>query len=83
MVLIGQVAAAGTPERFSILDTRFSLDPYAFALARNDADFQLAVNRGLARIHRTGEIERIFARWFGADRASQHHLLSVRLRRLR
>ncbi|MFZ0790746.1 MAG: transporter substrate-binding domain-containing protein [Chromatiaceae bacterium] len=67
MVLIGQVAATGAPERFSILDTQFSIDPYAFALARDDADFRLAVNRALAHIYRTGEIERIFSRWFGAD----------------
>jgi ABC-type amino acid transport substrate-binding protein len=67
MVLIGQVAATGTPERFSILDTQFSVDPYAFALTRNDADFRLAVNRGLALVYRTREIDRVFARWFGTD----------------
>ena len=76
MVLIGQVAATGTPRRFSILDTQFSIDPYAFAVARNDADFRLAVNRGLARIYRTGEIDRIFARWFGTD-AEPTELLST------
>ena len=67
LVLLGQVAATGTPERFAILDTQFSIDPYAFALTRNDADFRLAVNRGLALIYRTEEIDRIFARWFGTD----------------
>lgn len=67
MMLIGQVAETGTPERFSILDTQFSVDPYAFSLTRNDADFRLAVNRGLALIYRTEEIDRIFARWFGTD----------------
>jgi len=76
MVLIGQVAATGAPERFSILDTQFSIDPYALALARNDADFRLAVNRGLALIYRTGEIDRIFARWFGTD-AEPTELLST------
>lgn len=67
MVLVGQVAAAGEPERFSILDTDFSLDPYAFAMPRNQADFRLSVNSGLAEIYRSGEIDRIFARWFGKD----------------
>jgi len=65
LVLIGQVAAVGDAERFSILEEEFSIDPYAFALARNQADFRLAVNRSLARIYRTGEIESIFTRWFG------------------
>jgi len=67
MVLVGQVAATGEPDRFSILDADFSLDPYAFAMPRNQADFRLAVNSGLARIYQSGEIDRIFARWFGED----------------
>ena len=67
MVLVGQVAATGEPQRFSILDDEFSIDPYAFAMPRNQSEFRLAVNRGLARIFRSGEIYRIFGRWFGAD----------------
>jgi ABC-type amino acid transport substrate-binding protein len=74
LVLIGQVAAVGDAKQFAILEAEFSIDPYAFALRRNDADFRLAVNKGLAQIYRTGEIERIFARWFGED-ASPTELL--------
>lgn len=77
LVLIGQVATTGMPERFSILDTDFSVDPYALALPRNDADFRLAVNRGLARIYRTDEIDRIFARWFGTDTEPTELLRSI------
>ena len=32
---------------------------------RNDPDFRLAVNRGLARVYRSGEIVRIYDRWLG------------------
>ena len=74
MVLIGQVAATGEAKRFAILDDEFSIDPYAFALNRNDADFRLAVNRGLAGVYRSGEIDSIFNRWFGED-ASPTELL--------
>jgi len=35
-------------------------------LPRNDADFRLAVNRALARLYRTGEIDEIYERWMGA-----------------
>jgi ABC-type amino acid transport substrate-binding protein len=76
LVLVGQVAASGAANQFAILDAEFSIDPYAFAVARNQADFRLAVNRGLARIYRTGEIDRIFTRWFGED-ASPTELLEV------
>jgi len=34
-------------------------------LRRNDADFRLAVNRVLARVYRSGEIEKIYGRWLG------------------
>lgn len=74
LVLIGQVAEAGEPERFSILDEEYSIDPYAFSLPRNQANFRLAVNAGLAQVYRSGEIERIFSRWFGSD-ASPTELL--------
>lgn len=67
LVLIGQVAEVGDVTDFAILETEFSLDPYAFAMKRNDADFRLAVNRGLAHIYRGDEIDRIFERWFGED----------------
>lgn len=76
LVLVGQVAATGTPERFAILDEEYSIDPYAFAMPRNQADFRLTVNRGLAQIYRGDEIGRIFSRWFGAD-ASPTELLDA------
>ncbi len=67
LVLIGQVAEAGKPGDFAILDADFSVEPYAFAVPRNDADFRLVVNTALAQIYRTGEVDRIFRRWFGDD----------------
>jgi ABC-type amino acid transport substrate-binding protein len=67
LVLIGQVAKAGNAERFAMLDVDFSIEPYAFALPRNDADFRLEVNRGLAEVYRSGEVDRIFQRWFGEE----------------
>jgi ABC-type amino acid transport substrate-binding protein len=66
-VLIGQVAETGAAEDFAILDADFSVEPYAFAVPRNDADFRLVVNTALAQVYRTGEVDRIFGRWFGDD----------------
>ena len=67
LLLIGQVAETGKAEDYAILDADFSVEPYAFAVPRNDADFRLAVNRGLAQVYRGGEVDRIFERWFGED----------------
>jgi ABC-type amino acid transport substrate-binding protein len=67
LLLIGQVAETGKAEDYAIVDADFSVEPYAFALPRNDADFRLAVNSGLAQVYRGGEVDRIFERWFGED----------------
>jgi ABC-type amino acid transport substrate-binding protein len=77
LVLIGQVAETGQPEGFAILDADFSVEPYAFAVPRNDADFRLSVNRTLARVYRSGEVDRIFERWFGDDAAPTRLLETV------
>jgi ABC-type amino acid transport substrate-binding protein len=64
--LIGVVVmGSGAPGNFKLLDQDFSIEQYALMLPRGDHDFRLAVNRQLARIYRTGEIEKIYARWLG------------------
>jgi polar amino acid transport system substrate-binding protein/glutamate/aspartate transport system substrate-binding protein len=65
MVLIGVVLGTPTQATFKLLDEDFSVEPYALALPRGDPDFRLAVNRVLARLYRTGEIEKIYGRWLG------------------
>ncbi len=66
IVLIGMVLGGGTTKGvFKLLDEDFSVEPYAFALPRGDADFRLAVNRVLASLYRTGGIDKIYAQWLG------------------
>ena len=64
--LIGVVVMSGRGGgQFKLLDQDFSIEQYALMLRRNDADFRLAVNRVLARVYRSGDIEQIYARWLG------------------
>jgi len=64
--LIGVVVMSGTgPGNYKLLDQDFSIEQYALMLRRGDHDFRLAVNRVLARVYRSGEIEKIYARWLG------------------
>jgi ABC-type amino acid transport substrate-binding protein len=66
IVLIGMVLGDGkTKGVYKLLDEDFSVEPYAFALPRGDADFRLAVNRVLAGLYRTGGIDKIYAQWLG------------------
>jgi ABC-type amino acid transport substrate-binding protein len=64
--LVGVVVmSSGARGSFKLLDQDFSIEQYALMLRRGDHDFRLAVNRELARIYRSGEIEKIYARWLG------------------
>jgi ABC-type amino acid transport substrate-binding protein len=51
---------------FRVLDEDFSVEPYALTLPRGEPDLRLAVNRSLARLYRSMEIEAIFQKWLGA-----------------
>ena len=64
--LIGLVVMSSEARgSFRLLDQDFSIEQYALVLRRGDYDFRLAVNRVLARVYRSGEIEKIYARWLG------------------
>jgi glutamate/aspartate transport system substrate-binding protein len=64
--LIGVVVmGGGSSGSFKLLDQDFSIEQYALMLPRGDHDFRLAVNRQLARVYRSGEIEKIYGRWLG------------------
>jgi ABC-type amino acid transport substrate-binding protein len=63
--LIGVVVARAAGDSFKLLEEDFSIEQYALMLPRGDTDFRLAVNRGLARLYRSGEIRRVYDRWLG------------------
>jgi glutamate/aspartate transport system substrate-binding protein len=65
-VLIGQAMTTKTrtPE-WTLLDLQFSYEPYAFAMPRGDPALRLAVNRALAGVYRSRQIEDVYGRWLG------------------
>jgi glutamate/aspartate transport system substrate-binding protein len=65
VVLIGLGLQSKTGSNFRVLDEDFSVEPYALALPRGDPDFRLEVDRALAKLYRSGEIEAVFDRWLG------------------
>jgi len=50
--------------RFKLLPEDLSFEPFAIMLPRGDPDFRLAVNAGLARIFRDGDVIRIYSKYF-------------------
>jgi len=52
-------------QSLQMLPDNLSVEPYAIVLPRGDWELRLAVNAGLAEVYRSGEIAKIFDRWFG------------------
>src|SRR5688500_8030911 len=66
--LIGVVvmsASGGGSANYRLLDQDFSIEQYALMMKRGDHDFRLAVNRVLAQLYRSRDIDKIYARWLG------------------
>jgi len=65
-VLIGQAMTTKTrTPQWTLLDVQFSYEPYAFAMPRGDPALRLAVNRALAGVYRSRQIEDVYGRWLG------------------
>jgi len=54
------------PNAYAFVAGDFSYEPFGLPMRRDDPDFKLAVNRALATIYRSGDIDGIFQRWLGA-----------------
>jgi glutamate/aspartate transport system substrate-binding protein len=76
-ILIGLVLTTQNPTRFALMNRYFSYEPYGLMLRRGDPAFRLAVNRVLARLYRTGDIEPIYRRWFGQWGAPANLLVAL------
>ena len=65
VVLIGQALARKTDKKYFLSQEMFSFEPFALAVARDDADFRLVADRALSQLYRSGQIAGIHNRWFG------------------
>jgi ABC-type amino acid transport substrate-binding protein len=66
VVLIGQVIIRKKKAKHYYLSKEiFSFEPFALALRRGDADFRLVADSVLSRLNRSGQIAKIYGKWFG------------------
>ena len=63
-VVVMNPGGAGSAN-YRLLDQDFSIEQYALMMKRGDHDFRLSVNRVLAQLYRSREIDKIYARWLG------------------
>ncbi len=62
-LLLSAFSSIRSPKPLRLIDEDFSVEPYALALPRDDAGFRLAVNRALAEVFRSTEINHVYDRW--------------------
>ncbi len=63
LVLLALAQAANLRD-YSLLPDDLSFEPFGIMLPRGDWAFRLAVNTGLARVFRSGEIVEIYTKYF-------------------
>ena len=63
--LIDTVKRGPRAAELRVLDRYFTHETLAFALARGDEDFRLAVDAALSRIFRAEDFRALYAKWFG------------------
>jgi polar amino acid transport system substrate-binding protein len=56
---------AGSRDRIVVLDRRFTREPFALALARNDDDFRGLVDRALSKLYASPDFQALYRKWFG------------------
>ena len=66
LVLLGLGLSSPSGGEFRLLDEDYSVEPYALMLPRGQPDLRLAVNRALASLYRSGQVDEIFERWLGS-----------------
>jgi glutamate/aspartate transport system substrate-binding protein len=65
VLLIGLARKSKKPENLRLSGNLYSYEPYAMMVQQNDAAFRLIADRALAQVYRSGEIDKIYDRWFG------------------
>jgi len=65
LVLLALARAANLQDATVLLPEDLSFEPFAIMLPRGDWAFRLAVNTGLARVFRSGEIIELYSKYLG------------------
>lgn len=64
VLLYGLIAKAKKPKDFEVVGDYLSYDPYGIMFRKNDSDFAVIANRALSKLMASGEINKIYEKWF-------------------
>jgi glutamate/aspartate transport system substrate-binding protein len=64
ILLTGIAASSQNPQEYALSTEGYSVDPYAIMIPKGDAELKKVVDGALVQLFRSGEINRIYERWF-------------------
>lgn len=64
ILLAGQIANSKEPASYKILPESLRTEPYSMMLRKDDPQFKALVDKTVSGIMKSGEIEKIYAKWF-------------------
>jgi glutamate/aspartate transport system substrate-binding protein len=64
ILLAGQIANAKRPADYKILPESLRQEPYSMMLRKDDPQFKALVDKTISGVMKSGEIEKIYAKWF-------------------
>jgi ABC-type amino acid transport substrate-binding protein len=79
VLLFGLRAAAARPKDFAIVGDLLSVEPYAIMFSRADSGLKTVVDREMARIIDSGEMHKLYEKWFIQPIPPGHARLGMRM----
>jgi glutamate/aspartate transport system substrate-binding protein len=64
ILLAGQIANSKSPGDYKILPESLREEPYSMMLRKDDPQFKALVDKTIGGVMKSGEIEKIYAKWF-------------------
>ncbi len=64
ILLYGLIAKAKSPKDFEVVGDYLSYDPYGMMYRKGDEDFGLVIRRSIAKLMASGDINKIYNKWF-------------------
>ncbi|EJL88930.1 periplasmic component of amino acid ABC-type transporter/signal transduction system [Herbaspirillum sp. CF444] len=77
ILLYGARASAGNPDKLVIAGTSLSVEPYAIMLRKGDPEFKKMVDKQMAKLVASGEILRLYNRWFMQPIGPERRMLNM------
>jgi glutamate/aspartate transport system substrate-binding protein len=64
ILLAGQIANSKNPAEYKIIPESLRQEPYSMMLRKDDPQFKALVDKTISGVMKSGEIEKIYAKWF-------------------